>query len=998
MMPFRSIAALVCALLLGVLMTRHVFAQDAKPLKGVALVIGQSEYETLPPLPNAERDARQIEELLAKLGFATDLASDEKARKLRRSVDGFIEDAEDADVALLYYSGHGIEAGGENYLIPTDAGLTSLDAADENFVSVQDILERLQGKARITILLLDACRSNPFPKDALVRRSAASAGAPISVTGLGQPRGALVIESSGSPDSIGEVIGFAAEPGKAALDGPSGTNSPYATALLKHLAANTGYDFGQVMTMVTEEVYLATGTRQRPWTNTSLRRFLSFGGTVEEASADDTLLAGERRKLLLTIAATPQETRTAVEALAKDQSLPLDPLYGMLKELEVDVAAGPEELDKQLRAGAENLRKLLAEKVVPLRKDPELIRLAGLGDRAQAQGAIALAKDYRAKAASRADELDKTLDQREAEVNADRIELASTYADYGDTAVLAFDYRTAAEQYRKAFEQVDGREAALAFKYRLREADALVNHGDHKGDNAALRQSLELYEQAREIAEHAKARDDWAIVQNNLGVALGALGQREGDASTLLKAVAAYEAALTVRSREQNPQAWAETENNLGTALSAVGQREKGTASLEKAITAYEAVLTVWTRESSSLYWAMVQNNLSQTLRLLGQRESGTETLNKAVTASESALSARTRETAPLGWAMAQNNLGEALRVLGDRETGTVSLKKAVAAYEAALTQMTRDRVPLKWAALQNNVGAALQAIGQRESGTQSLTRSIAAYEAALTELTRERAPLDWAHIQSNLGVVLRTLAERERDTAALRKAIEAYKAALGELTRERVPLDWAATQNNMGLALHLFGELTDDAAYFDKAITAYDAALTVRTRADTPIDWAGSQNNLGFALQALGERESGTISLTRAVKAFEAALDVFTRDRAAMDWAATQNNLGLALRKLGERENDPEKLRKALSAYEAVLGEWTPERAPLNWAMAQNNLGSTKLALGTLTKDKAMIDGGKQAVAAAWEAYKAAGQGFYDDYFRDRLAEFDAAMATLSP
>src|SRR5262245_56775583 len=107
--------------------------------------------------------------------------------------DAFIDDAEGADVALIYYSGHGIEAGGVNYLIPVDANVSSLWAAEEYFISLQDILEQLRGQARITILLLDACRSNPFPSEALVKRDDSSAGAPIMAAGRVAPRGACVV-------------------------------------------------------------------------------------------------------------------------------------------------------------------------------------------------------------------------------------------------------------------------------------------------------------------------------------------------------------------------------------------------------------------------------------------------------------------------------------------------------------------------------------------------------------------------------------------------------------------------------------------------------------------------------------------------------------------------------------------------------------------------------------------------------------------------------------
>ena len=92
-------------------------------LKGVALVIGQSHYASLPALDNPAADARAIERLFDDLGFAVTVVTDRDARRLRRDIDNFVADAEaaGADVAVVYYSGHGIEAGGENWLVPVDA-------------------------------------------------------------------------------------------------------------------------------------------------------------------------------------------------------------------------------------------------------------------------------------------------------------------------------------------------------------------------------------------------------------------------------------------------------------------------------------------------------------------------------------------------------------------------------------------------------------------------------------------------------------------------------------------------------------------------------------------------------------------------------------------------------------------------------------------------------------------------------------------------------------
>lgn len=94
--------------------------QDARPLRGVALVIGNSAYEHLSALPNPANDARAVENLLNDLGFETELSSDRDGRRLARDLRDFIEDAEGADVAVVYYAGHGIEAGGENFLVPVE--------------------------------------------------------------------------------------------------------------------------------------------------------------------------------------------------------------------------------------------------------------------------------------------------------------------------------------------------------------------------------------------------------------------------------------------------------------------------------------------------------------------------------------------------------------------------------------------------------------------------------------------------------------------------------------------------------------------------------------------------------------------------------------------------------------------------------------------------------------------------------------------------------------
>ncbi|HTN98742.1 MAG TPA: caspase family protein, partial [Nordella sp.] len=271
------------------------FAQEAKPLRGVALIIGQSSYTHVTPLPNAGQDARAIGKLMTDLGFETRNAPDRNAKALKREIERFIEDAEGADVAFIYYAGHGIEAAGENWLVPVDADLSSLDDASTRLVAASSIVEHLKQTVPVVIFLLDACRNSPFPATARLKPDAQAAASPIVQTGLMPSRGMAPVEDQPAlTENVGVVMGFAAEPGKAALDGPKDGNSPYAAALLRHLSASNGAAFGDVMTMVTEEVYLDTGARQRPWLNASMRRLLYFGTTPEEGDEDEARITGER--------------------------------------------------------------------------------------------------------------------------------------------------------------------------------------------------------------------------------------------------------------------------------------------------------------------------------------------------------------------------------------------------------------------------------------------------------------------------------------------------------------------------------------------------------------------------------------------------------------------------------------------------------------------------------------------------------------------------------
>ncbi|MEO5758353.1 MAG: caspase domain-containing protein, partial [Mesorhizobium sp.] len=459
-------------------------AAETKNLKGVALIVGQSNYEHITALPNPANDARDMAKMLTDLGFDARGVTDRDAAKLKRDLERFVEDAEGADVALIYYSGHGIEAGGENYLVPVDADVSSLKDADAALVPISAVMDELKKTVPVTIILLDACRTNPFPPDAMVRKAPTASASPIGEGGLEPLRGAKTLANApAATESLGTVIGFAAEPGRPALDGAAGENSPYAAALLRHLAAMKGTEFGSVMRMVTEEVYLDTKAKQRPWVNESLRRLLYFGVAPPEPTGDDGLITGERRQLLLTISDLPDPKRAQVELASLQDGVPLDALYGVLRALGTEkIPEDPTDLQKVLDAQSERLKKVMSEQAALRADDPEIKRLVASADRAIGQGAIATARKFLDEAVGRVEETGSAVDDAEALVKLKRIADAGIYARRADASALVFDYLAAANDYGKAFSLVEKWDDKLRWNYKNQEAEALSARGYATGD------------------------------------------------------------------------------------------------------------------------------------------------------------------------------------------------------------------------------------------------------------------------------------------------------------------------------------------------------------------------------------------------------------------------------------------------------------------------------------------------------------------------------------
>lgn len=230
-----------------------LFAAPAGAAERVALVIGNSSYRFASQLPNPQKDAVDVGEAFRRLGFEVVQANDLNFDDLRRALREMDRKALGADMAVIYYAGHGIEVDKVNYMIPVDAQLENDRSISYEAVPLDLALQAVAGAAKLKLVIVDACRDNPFLTT--MERTDASRS-------LG--RGLASVEPT-----AGTLVVYSAKEGTVALDGDSGTNSPFATALLSHIE-QPGLEINFLFRKVRDDVLQATRQTQQPFTYGSL--------------------------------------------------------------------------------------------------------------------------------------------------------------------------------------------------------------------------------------------------------------------------------------------------------------------------------------------------------------------------------------------------------------------------------------------------------------------------------------------------------------------------------------------------------------------------------------------------------------------------------------------------------------------------------------------------------------------------------------------------------
>ncbi|OED47293.1 peptidase C14, caspase catalytic subunit p20 [Rhodobacteraceae bacterium (ex Bugula neritina AB1)] len=227
----------------------------------IALVIGVADYQHLPPLENTRNDAVAMADTLEGIGFDVSLALDPGTSEMEQLLEDFAFRSEVADLALVYFAGHGIEVQGENFLIPADAKVASNRDVQRQSLSLKQLLSAVDRARKMRIVILDSCRDNPLGDSIALEQSSSQTAETTATTRGG---GGM---APADPDR-GTLVAFAAKDGQVALDG-SGRNSPYATALMEKMV-QPGLEISLLFRQVRDQVLQSTANLQEPHTYGSL--------------------------------------------------------------------------------------------------------------------------------------------------------------------------------------------------------------------------------------------------------------------------------------------------------------------------------------------------------------------------------------------------------------------------------------------------------------------------------------------------------------------------------------------------------------------------------------------------------------------------------------------------------------------------------------------------------------------------------------------------------
>lgn len=860
----------------------------------VALIFGADRYETIRPLANAVNDARAIEEALEALEFEVFSETNRDLRRMRRALEDFEEDATGADVAFVFFAGHGVEIGGENRLLPTDADASNLEALKASSLALNDLQAVVARVAASALIVLDACRDDPFATQSDPSgRGAFSLALPETVKpGLGRV---------GSVDNT--LIAFSAAPGETASDGNDG-NSPFTSALAKYLDMD-GLEIRSVLTLVQQEVYDRTRGAQLPYVESGLPSLFFANQT------SDTL--PERERLLLAMADIDDTTRQDVERVAQDTGAPLAPLYGTL------IGSELAQLDRQQR------RVKLREAATAFTRVRDELRLLRSGDarvtglRQQAEeqlslGAFDAARARLTEAASIDANSRETL---KANLNERTLSEAASHYLNGGAAQAELRYALALSDHAQAvalFDEVD--DDAIPPAARRQQLNALAAMGRVNITIGSLFEASEAFAKQLAVAQIAVSLDpknteaqyDLALAQDNLGDVLFEQG-KIADALVHFRDGHAVRLGLAEQKPEDEQVKFALS--NSYQRLGQIYQRQGDLAAAQAIyLDKYRLATAMATAVTSGYRW------------------------DRDVALSEERLGDILKEQGDLPGALAHYSSGlDRMVPIRDANPDDLELRR--------FTSITLDRM-----------GDVFAAQGKLQPAKEKYEESRRLREALVTA---DPANVDWQYVlgisHEHIGDVLSRLGDQDAATQAYEEKHKiASLLATGDPTNVRWLRDLSVADERLGSLARRRGEPDKAIRYFESSLdrmTAVSAASPTDMELKRFLSF--TQNLIAHTLMdqdkteaALGFYESSRLIREKLV----------ARDPENPDWRFI---LGVSHELVGNVYMQTDRPARAVTAYAqeletmSVLLEQNPENTRWHRAVSITNelLGDALLATG---------------------------------------------------
>ncbi|WP_374430395.1 caspase family protein [Tabrizicola sp.] len=928
--------------------------------KRVALLIAADDYKTIRPLENPANDARALEAVLEKLDFQVFVETNRDLKRTRRALEDFKEDAAGADVALLFFAGHGVAIDGVNYLLPTDADATSAETLAATALPLSEAQEAIQSVAPVAIILLDACRDDPFSGGGTEGRGAAALDddpptAPKPKPGLGR---------IGRADGV--LFAFAAAPGETASDG-AGENSPFTAALVRHFAT-AGVELRTALTLVQQDVYDRSRGKQLPYIESGLPElvFITGQGALPE-----------RDQLLIAMADLTPEIRAEVETLATARNLPLAPLYAALLSADLE-AQTPEERSAMLMEAAQSYESFQSElqkfrsddpRVATLRAQAEEQLTLGAFDAARSLLTEAAQIDASARTTIKETFLSRTLS--EAATHMLNANAARTDLRY-DLAIS--DLQKAAALYAEVSADID-RDAQFQYMTTLATLGELhLVAGNTEAAWAAYNQRA-TFAQGRVEADASDVEWVRELVWslNDLGLVL----QQQG---YLKEAETAYSSALEFSQwqADQRPDD-VDLMRDRQVAVNRVGTirlaRRNAQGALEAHVEALGIAQALFDSDPTNVTYRMdisyTQERIGDAKLDLGDKEGAKAAYETALQISEALVQEYPGDTViRRNLSVSYERIGDMLVDEGDYPAALETYGKALAIREelAALDPGNKPR--------QRDLAINFDRVGDVQRYMGDTDSALLAHEAALA-IRRNLAALDPTNMiwQQDLLVSLDRMSDLHFDANDLVAALEAQETArsIAEGIVALIPDD-PARQADLGLALQKISDIKTAMGDSTGAREALESALALRLAVADADPAPRFQREAALSLAALAnmELDQGNAAAAEPLIADAVARQTLLAGAAPGDTATlrdlsiAQNTHVTTLIQLGRNSEAVALAKTSLETADRLLqlGPEVPDHMH-DRLVTLNRLGDAQAALGdnraAVQTFKAMVEQGNK-------------------------------------